>query len=159
MKKLLLIFIFSLLTFSGFAQSDLEDVQNFLIGPLEIAPPSLSIKTSPIQKQKFTLREVNIFAKDEKREVDMVALMEVERNYKPREVDIDFAFRQTEKKAVLELSENVQFFDRGSNYDPYTGKLKNPVYKEMRSPLYNDFYSPFRPRRYYSPFGYSPFLR
>lgn len=129
-----------------------------LIGPLEISPPSLSKMSSPIKDQKFSLTEINIFAKDQTRAVDMVAMMEMEKNYKPREVEIIFPFQKAEKKSALEISEQVQFYDRSSNYDPYTGKLKNPVYEEMRSPLYNDLYSPFRSRRY-SPYGYSPFLR
>ncbi len=121
---------------------------------------SLSFLAPDFEKQIFTLRDADIFRKNEKREVNMMAMMEKERRNKEQslvELDSPIPSLSRGEKSIIQISNQVQMHNRGSNYDIYTGEKKIPAYKEMRAGLFNGYYSPNVGGRYYAP--YSPFLR
>ncbi|MFD0975790.1 hypothetical protein [Salinimicrobium gaetbulicola] len=157
MKKL---FFLSLLfcSLTGYSQ-EFSSEEGFYIGKREVTP-SLSFLSEKVPASKFTLMEVN-FKKNEKREVNMMAVMERER------YERESAYIELENPAprlgkfetgVIQFSNEVRFHDRGSNYDIYTGKTKNPAYKEMRTGLFHGHYSPFTGRSYTTPVQ-DPYLR
>lgn len=121
---------------------------------------SLSFLAPQINLRKFELREVDIFKKNQKREVNITAMMEKERRDKEQslvQLDSPMPTLSTGEKSIIQISNRVQQHNRGSNYDIYTGEKKIPAYKEMRAGLFNGYYAPNVGGRYYSP--YSPFLR
>ncbi|GHA29847.1 hypothetical protein GCM10007103_08900 [Salinimicrobium marinum] len=121
---------------------------------------SLSFLAPNFEKQMFTLRDSDIFKKNEKREVNMMAMMEKERRDRERslvELDSPMPTLSRGEKGIIQISNQMQMHNRGSNYDIYTGEKKIPAYKEMRAGLFNGYYSPNVGGRYYAP--YSPFLR
>lgn len=160
MKKLIFLMFFSLCSLPGFAQVDYAQEEGFLIGDLEINP-SLSFLSPPIPRGNFSLPEVDIFKKEEKRELDMVAMMEKERNYQTRSVDLSSHLPKAApaEKTGVYFSNTRNFHDRDDNYDYFTGKTKNAAYREMRAGLFRGVYSPFVGGRYTRPYSSSPFFR
>lgn len=160
MKKWLISTFFALAALPGMAQVDYEQEETFLIGKLEINP-SLSFLAPSTPPQKFKIREVDFSVKETKREVNMVALMEREKNIRKRTVELSSPFPSSPEKdkGALRISDDVHFYNRGSNYDFYTGKTKNAAYREMRAGLFRGVYAPNVGGRYTSPYSYSPFLR
>lgn len=158
MKKLFLSIGFIFFSFAGIAQIDYEEEKTFLIGVQEVNP-SLSFLAPEITSQNFQLTDANFMEIEEKREVNMVAMMEKEKNTKKRTVDLASPFPSNNKdQNVFQVSDNIQLYNRGSNYDYYTGKTKNPAYREMRTGLFRGVYAPNVGGRYYTPYS-SPFLR
>lgn len=158
MKKLFFLSIF-LYSLAGYSQ-EFSSEEGFYIGKREVTP-SLSFLSKEVPESKFTLMEVN-FKKDEKRQVNMMAVMERER------YERESAYIELENPAprlgkfetgVIQFSNEVRFHDRGSNYDIYTGKTKIPAYKEMRTGLFHGHYSPFTGRSYATPVQQDPYLR
>lgn len=139
--------------------------EGFYIGKLEIAP-SLSLLAPEVPSQNLTLPEVN-FNKVEKREVNLVAMMEktrYERESSYIELESPTPNIGKGEKSLIEVTNDIRFHDRSSNYDIYTGEKKIPAYEEMQAPLLgNPFINPMnsrgRIRAYVSPYPYSPFLR
>lgn len=159
--KLLLPPIFLLVfSFYGHAQVDYYEEESFLIGSLEITP-SLSVLSPEIPLGNFTIREADIFKKETKREVDMLAMMERKKNYRTRKVDLSQVFpkRQNSEGTGLHFSNNTHHTNRASNYDSYTGKTKNPAYRELQNGFFDPGNSPFRRSNYFRPYHYSPFFR
>lgn len=123
---------------------------------------SLSFLAPDFEKQTFILRNADIFEKNQKREVNMMAMMEKERRSRERDiVELDSPLPNLSRgeKNIIQISNQIQMHNRGSNYDIYTGEKKIPAYTEMRAGLFNGFYSPNVGGRYYSPYSYSPYLR
>ena len=121
---------------------------------------SLSFLAPEFGDQKFVLRSADIFKKNEKREVNMLAVMEKERQERASylvELESPLPTLSKDEKGMIQITNQIQLHNRGSNYDPYTGEKKIPAYTEMRAGLFNGYYSPNVGGRYYSP--YSPFLR
>lgn len=160
MKKWLICFCLGLITFPVLGQMDYEDEESLFIGPVEVNP-SLSFLAPEIPSTNLTLLEVDFSQKEVKREVNMIAIMEKEKSRKPRAVDISSPFTRNREssKGVFEVSDNVRFYNRGSNYDFYTGRTKNPAYREMQAGLFRGVYSPYVGGRYRTPYYASPFLR
>lgn len=167
MKVISFLAVLLMVSFSGFAQEfgasegylvEREDQTVYIEMPEVNA--SLSFLAPDFEKQLFTLRDADIFKKNEKREVNMMAMMEKERIDRERslvELDSPMPTLSRGEKNILQISNQVQMHNRGSNYDIYTGEKKIPAYKEMRAGLFNGYYSPNVGGRYYAP--YSPFLR
>lgn len=158
----LFFFIAGLLLFSLIGHSqEFSDSEGFFIGNREVRP-SLSMLTPELPESRFTLTEVN-FNKVEKREVNLVAMMERERYEKESsyiELDSPMPTLSSGEKALIEVTNDIRIHDRGSNFDIYTGEKKIPAYQEMRVPLFQSPYnSRSRVRGYVSPFIYSPVLR
>lgn len=159
MKKLFFLSLF-FCSLTGVAQ-EFSSEEGFYIGKREVAP-SLSFLAKEAPASRFTLMEVN-FKKDEKREVDLMAVMERER------YERESSYIELENPAptpgkfetgVIQFSNEVRFHDRGSNYDIYTGKKKIPAYEEMQVPLFSSpLHTHGRVRGYVSPFSYDPYLR
>lgn len=159
MKKLFLFIPVFFCAFSTIAQ-EVDSENGIYIGNIEVRP-SLSFLAPEVPSQNLTLMEVN-WNKEVKREVNMMAVMEKTRYEKENSyVELDFAAPSISpgEKKLIEVTNELYHTERGSNYDIYTGKLKNPAYKEMRTGLFNGIYSsPYRGRGYYSPYS-SSFLR
>ena len=160
MKRFFLIAGFIFFSLSGYSQ-EFSTPEGVYIGQREVRP-SLSFLAPEVPSQNLTLREVN-WNREVKREVNLMAIMEKTRYEKEQSyVELDFAAPNISKgeKNLIEVTNELYIHDRGSNYDIYTGKLKNPAYKEMRTGLFNrGFSSPYIGRGYSSPYFYSPFLR
>ncbi|NJW54217.1 hypothetical protein [Salinimicrobium oceani] len=124
--------------------------------------PSLSFLTPDFPESTFTLTEVN-FNKEQKREVNLIAIMKQERiaresGYIDLEAPVPTIGRG--EKSLIEVTNDLRRYDRGSNYDIYTGEKKIPAYDEMKVPLFSrPHYSGARVRGYISPYSYSSFLR
>lgn len=159
MKNYYLILSFCMFSFLGTAQEDFAQDESFFIGSLDI-PPALSELSPEIPELHFNLTDANIFRKDEKREINMLAIVAREKRFQERQQEYETpTFRRKKKEGAIQVSDNVHLYNRGSNYDFYTGKLKNPVYQEMQARLFNDVYrSNYNPYNSYNRY-YSPFLR
>lgn len=121
---------------------------------------SLSFLAPQINLRTFELRDADIFKKNQKREVNITAMMEKKRRDKEQslvELDSPMPSLSTGEKSIIQISNRVQHHNRSSNFDIYTGQKKIPAYREMRAGLFNGYYAPNVGGRYYSP--YSPFLR
>lgn len=157
MKK---IFFLAILFFTGLSaySQEFPREEGFYIGLPEINL-SLSALAPEFKNQKFVLREADIFKKNVKREVNMMAMMEkerVERNRHIVELDAPVPTLNKREKSLIQVTNEIQMHNRGSNYDLYTGEKKIPAYQEMRAGLFNGYYRPsMGGRRYYSP--YSPY--
>lgn len=152
MKKIILLCAI-LFPFLGTAQ----EIPNtdFFIGIPDANIPEIPALPMEIPFTQFDLPEVNIFARNEKREVNMLGIMSREKQLRERRGEYETpAFFTRRKESSFQIKDNVHLYNRGSNYDFYTGKLKNPVYQEMQARLFNDIYTPYYYRRnpYYSPF-------
>ncbi len=160
MKKLLLLTGF-LLTISGYSQ-EFDTSESIYIGAREVRP-SLSMPVREFSESKFTLMEVNFDKKDEKRQVNLIAMMEQQRFEKEKgivEMESPMPGLSTGEKSLIEVTNDIRIHDRSSNFDIYTGKKKIPAYEEMQSPIFRQGYTPFSRRRYGSPgVYYNPYLR
>ena len=156
MKKYSLLLFFCFLPFMGVAQVDLPQNEVIYI-ELPEALPTLSELKPLIPSIHFTLTDPDIFAKNEKREINMLGMVAREKQLQQRRGDYETPnFRREKKEGSLQISDNVHLYSRGSNYDFYTGKLKNPVYEEMQARLFNGIYRSYHDR---SNYYYSPFIR
>ena len=154
MKKLLFIFSFLCFSFTGSAQ-ELKNAEGFFIGSREIRP-SLSFLAPEIPSKGRTLPPIE-WVKSEKREVNLVEMME-KRRYEIQSsyVELDSPLPNVGKteKTLIQFSNDLRFHDRGSNYDIYTGKKLIPAYDEMKVRMFNGVYSPYTGRSYLSPYSY-----
>ena len=148
---------------SGYSQ-EFPGSEGISIGSRQIIP-SLSTLRSPLPESKFTLREVN-FEKEEKREINLIAIMERKRYEKESsyiELDSPVPTISPGEKALIQVTNDFRIHDRSSNYDIYTGKKKIPAYQEMKSDLFRGTYLPFSERAYIrghvSPYRSSSFFR
>lgn len=160
MNKIVLFAGLLILSFSGNSQ-EFSAPEGFYIGRLEVRP-SLSLLAPQLPESKFTLTEVN-FNKEQKREVNLIAMMEKERYAKEKsniELESPMPGLTQGEKSLIQVTNEIRMHDRGSNFDIYTGEKKIPAYQEMRVPLFSSpYYSRSRVRGYVSPYTYSPFLR
>lgn len=159
MKNNFLIVCFLLASFSGWAQIDFVEEESFF-NDRQIFIPSLSQLSPEFPESTIELREVDFTRKRPKLQVDMVAMMEQEKMRSPRHIELEAPFQKPERDdndgVNFELSDGVRAHSRGWNYDPYTGKSRNPAYGEyerMRNGLFNGYYRPRFGSRYYSPYG------
>ena len=162
MKKIVLPLITFLFSFSGFGQEFTNDEDLFFFDGKREINTSLSILSPSFETQKFVLREVNFLNKEIKRQVNVVAMMQEERREQRShliELDAPAPTISQGEKSLIEVTNQIQFHNRSSNYDIYTGKKKIPAYEEMRSGLLNPFYVPHSGGRRNSPFSYSAFIR
>ncbi|UZH55570.1 hypothetical protein JRG66_01345 [Salinimicrobium tongyeongense] len=125
--------------------------------------PSLSVPIQLFPENQFSLKEISFDKKEQKRQVNLVSMMEKERYEKEKglvELDSPLPTISKGEKALIEITNEIRAHDRSSNYDIYTGQKKIPAYEEMRAPIIQ---SPYRSRSgirgYISPYPYSPFLR
>lgn len=174
MKKFLflgsLFFFFSL---SGFAQEVVDQNRGVLIErEQELFPEdervgiyierlevnaSLSFLAPEFPERRFELRDADIFKKFETRQVNMMAMMEKERQHRESqiiELDSPMPTLSRGEKSIIQVSNQFQIHNRASNYDIYTGEKKIPAYTEMRAGLFNGYYSPYLGGRRYSPYSY-----
>ena len=123
----------------------------------EVAP-SLSFLAPEVPSQNLTLTEIN-WNPIEKREVNFVAMMEQEK------IALQNSYIQLEspapnigksEKSMIQITNDFRHFDKGSNYDLFTGEKKIPAYEEMRPALFRGNYSPYSRRSGFSPYYYSP---
>ena len=125
--------------------------------------PSLSFPVRELTEPRFSLMEINFDKKAEKRQVNLIAMMEQERYEKEKaivELDAPMPNLSAGEKASIEVTNEFRIHDRSSNFDIYTGKKKIPAYEEMTTPLFRPGYSPFSGRGYISPnVYYNPYLR
>ncbi|MCY2686897.1 hypothetical protein [Salinimicrobium sp. TH3] len=160
MKKLLLL-TGLFLTICGYSQ-EFDTSKSLYIGAREVRP-SLSKPVKELSESKFTLMEVNFDKKDEKRQVNLIAMMEQQRFEKEKgivEMESPMPGLSTGEKSLIEVTNDIRIHDRSSNFDIYTGKKKIPAYEEMQSPIFRQNYTPFSRRRYGSPgVYYNPYLR
>lgn len=160
MKGLFLLAGLIIFSFNSYSQ-EFPASEGVYIGQREVRP-SLSYLAPEVPSQNLSLREVN-WNREVKREVNLMAIMEKTRYEKESSyVELDFAAPNITKgeKSLIEVTNELYIHERGSNYDIYTGKLKNPAYKEMRAGLFNRAYStPYIGRGYSSPYSSSPFFR
>ena len=158
MKNWFFLTIFLLAGLSAYSQ-EFPREEDFYIGLPEINL-SLSALAPEFKNQKFVLREADIFKKNVKREVNMMAMMEkerVERNRHIVELDAPAPTLNKGEKSLIQVTNEIQMHNRSSNYDIYTGEKKIPAYQEMRAGLFNGYYRPYIGRRsYFSPY-YSPY--
>ncbi|WP_424493730.1 hypothetical protein [Salinimicrobium sp. GXAS 041] len=165
MKKFFFLIFFIVTSFSVFSQEfgdkngylieRTEEVSNYIQMPEVNA--SLSFLSPDINKQEFTLRSADIFRKNEKREINMLAIMEQEKRDRESylvELDSPVPALSKGEKGIIQVTNQIQLHNRGSNYDPYTGQKKIPAYTEMRAGLFNGYYSPNVGGRYYSPYSF-----
>ena len=157
MKKYFLFLFLGSFPFIGISQEDFYSQSEGIYIELPEAPPSLSRLSPLVPSMHFNLTEPDIFGKNEKREINMLGLVAREKHLQEMRNEYETPiFRHEKKEGTFQVSDNVQLYSRGSNYDVFTGKLKNPVYQEMQARLYNSVYrSYYGGRNYY----YSPFIR
>ncbi len=170
MKKCFLLVLFGILSVAAIAQEftetptiavDIEaDGLEFMLAEEPYFRPSLSFLAPETFPYQLKLTEVNFYTVKEKKGVDLIAMMEQEKAYKEHiaRSGIEFPSLHKEKEAVFTISNNVHLYNRGSNYDYYTGKIKNPAYREMRAGLFNAGYAPYNWSGQYRPYSFSPFL-
>lgn len=119
---------------------------------------SLSFLAPEFPAKRFELRDADIFRKNDTRQVNMMAIMEKERQHKQSqivELDSPMPTLSRGEKSIIQVSNQFQIHNRGSNYDIYTGEKKIPAYTEMRAGLFNGYYSPYLGgRRTHSPYFY-----
>ncbi|WP_029035976.1 hypothetical protein [Salinimicrobium xinjiangense] len=155
MKPFLIFVIFLFIGLNSRAQ-EFSVSEGFYIGSLDIKP-SLSLLAPEFPESKFTLTEVN-FNKEKKREVNIVAMMEKERYERESSyIELESPMPNLSKgeKTLIEVTNDIRFHDRSSNFDIYTGEKKIPAYQEMRVPLFSSpYYSRSRARGYISPYYY-----
>lgn len=156
MKKYFLFIFFSTLSYLGTAQVDFSEDESIYIGLPEVRP-SLTELSPTVPSMHFDLADADIFKTNDKREINMLGIVAREKSLQQRRQEYETPVFQREKKeGTFQVSDNVHLYSRGSNYDFYTGKLKNPVYQEMQARLFNAAYrSYYNGRNYY----YSPFIR
>lgn len=156
MKRFFLFLCFCSLPLVGIAQEDIFQNEVIYIELPDI-PPSLSDLSPLVPPSHFNLTDPDIFGKDEKREINMLGIVEREKRLQERRREYETPlFSQEKKEGTLQIKDNVHLYSRGSNYDFYTGKLKNPVYEEMRARLFTDVYRSYNTGGNYY---YSPFIR
>ena len=154
MKKLFFIFSFLLFSYAGSAQ-ELKNSEGFFIGTREIRP-SLSFLAPEIPSKGRTIPPIE-WVKSEKREVNLVQMMERKRyEIESSYVELDSPIPNLGKteKSFIQITNEFRIHDRGSNYDIYTGKKLIPAYNEMKAGLFNGVYSPYSGRSYLSPYSY-----
>lgn len=160
MKKLFFLLGFIFFSIGGNSQ-EFSASEGFFIGRQEVRP-SLSLLTTELPETKMTLTEID-WRREKKREVNFVAMMELERHEKEKgkvELDAPMPTLSKGEKSLIEVTNDIRIHDRSSNYDIYTGQKKIPAYEEMRVPLFSSpYHSRSRVRGYVSPYSYSPFLR
>lgn len=155
MKKYFILSVIFCISLSARAQ-EFSQNEGFYIGTRDV-PPALSRLNPVIPERHFNLTVPDIFRKDEKREINMLGIVERERRFQESIAEYETpSFLKERNEGSLQISDNVHLYNRASNYDFYTGKLKNPVYQEMEAHLFNDFYRRQYNRRY--PY-FSPFIR
>lgn len=174
MKKWSFLGILILCSFSGFAQEvgerrgmlvERSERELFPINEDEIiyverleVNTSLSFLAPEFPEQRFELRDADIFRKNDTRQVNMMAVMEKERQHQLSQIiELDSPTPNLGKgeKSIIQVSNQFQIHNRGSNYDIYTGEKKIPAYTEMRAGLFNGYYSPYLGgRRSSSPYFY-----
>lgn len=173
MKKLLVLGCLLFFSLPGFAQEvnqkrgvliEREDQElfpedraaNTYIERVEVNT-SLSFLAPEFPEQRFVLRDADIFKKFETRQVNMLAVMEKERQHQQSqliELNSPMPNLSRGEKSIIEVSNQFQMHNRGSNYDIYTGEKKIPAYTEMRAGLFNGYYSPYLGGRRFSPYVY-----
>lgn len=145
-----------------FPQLELFSSEEIFIGPWETQRPALSMPVPQLPERDFSISEVNFDKKEEKRQVNLIAMMERKRYEKEEAlVDLDSPLPtlSTGEKALIEITNEIRMHDRSSNYDIYTGKKKIPAYEEMQTPLFRRNF-PYSGRSYISPgVYYNPYLR
>lgn len=157
-KKLFLFCIGSFLTALGFGQ-EFQSTEGISIGSRERIH-SLSILTPELSSGSLTLMEVN-FNKEIKREVDFVAVMEEKRHEQESsyiQLESPVPTISSFEKQMIQMSNDLNMHQRGSNYDMYSGKKKIPAYEEFRADFV-PLYSPYSRRRGSPYIRYSPFFR
>lgn len=170
MKKYFLLALCGVFSVVGMAQefSDQTDVQipleidsfHFFLPKNPKSTPSLTILVPEKFPYRLELTEVNYYKVRKHKGVDFVAMMEQEKAYKERiaRATIEFPSLSGDKESIFTVSNNVHLYNRGSNYDYYTGKIKNPAYQEMRAGLFNAIYAPYNFSGQYRPYTFSPYL-
>jgi hypothetical protein len=159
MKKFF--YIFFVFSFASTAYSqEISGFESLSIQKREI--PSLSFLASDLPVTNLTLTEVDFSKKEAKREVNLVAVMERKRFEQESayiELESPMPTISNGEKSMIEITNGLHFHDKGSNYDYFTGKTKNPALREARTGLFNGRYSPLTGQSYLSPNYYSPSLR
>lgn len=160
MKKLLLL-AGLLISISGYSQ-EFGTPESIDIGAREVRH-SLSLPLRELPEFKFTLMEVNFDKKVEKRQVNLISMMEQQRYEKEKaivELESPMPDLRTGEKTLIEVTNDIRIHDRSSNFDIYTGQKKIPAYEEMQTPLFRQNFNPYSRRGYSSPsFYYNPYLR
>lgn len=137
--------------------------ESYFIGPWK-SQPRLSIPVRELPEMDFSIREVDFSQRKDKRQVDLVAMMERKRYEKEKgivELDSPTPNLATGEKTLLQVTNDIRMNDRSSNFDFYTGQKKIPAYEEMRVPLFRSpYYSRSGVRAHVSPNVYfNPYLR
>ena len=140
---------------SGLSLNAEEEKQIFFLPLLEM--PVFSIYRTEIRTLDFRLTEVKFTKGTDKRSVDFIARMEEEKAYREKVASNSYHFRGLSKdqKQILTISKGLKLYNRDSNYDPFTGEIKNPAYQELRSGTYNTGHPIFE--NYYGPYRFSPY--
>ena len=146
----------------GFPEKESLSSEGLYMEYGKIRRPSLSLLAPQFPESRMHLTEIN-WNKEEKREVNLMAMMERERYERERgyvELDAPMPTLGKTEKSLIEVTNDIRFHDRSSNYDIYTGQKKIPAYEEMSVPLLsNPYHSRSRVRGYVSPYYGSPYLR
>lgn len=159
MKEKFSLWVLALLCSAGYAQ-EFRPAEGIYIGN-ERRIPSLSILTPEFTSGTFTLREVD-FSKEVKREVDFVAVMEEKRQQQESsyiQLESPVPTLNSFEKQMIEVTNELNVHQRGSNYDIYSGEKKIPAYQEFRADFIPPLSSPYTRRKGAPYFRYSPFLR
>lgn len=154
MNRSFFFIFFFLFSFVGVAQ-ELQPSEGFFIGIREVRP-SLSFLAPEVPAGNFTLTPI-VWKKEEKREVNLVAMMEKRRyEIESSYIELDSPVPNVGKseKSLIQITNEIRMNDRGSNYDLYTGKKLIPAYTEMRSGLFHGIYAPYSGRSFLSPYSY-----
>lgn len=177
MSRKLLLFTFLLFSLPGLTQefNSVEAKRNTGFEQVEISSPnqvfvdytairpSLSMPVPQLPEMQFSITEVDFSKKIEKRQVNLVAMMERKRYEKEEalvELESPVPTISKGEKALIEISNEIRMHDRSSNFDIYTGQKKIPAYEEMQTPLFRRGFIPRAGRGFISPGIYrSPYLR
>lgn len=145
-----------------FQETEFTSPEGLYIKFGNMSRPSLSLLAPQFPESRMHLTEIN-WNREDKREVNLMAMMERERYERERgyvELDAPMPTLGKAEKSLIEVTNDIRIHDRSSNYDIYTGKKKIPAYEEMRVPLFSSpYHSRARVRGYVSPFYPSPYLR
>ncbi|MGI0107123.1 hypothetical protein [Salinimicrobium sp. WS361] len=148
--------------FPEFDQANFPALEEVFIRYTRIQP-GLSVPVNHFPENQFSLKEISFDKKVQKRQVNLISMMEKERYAKEAalvEMESPAPTIGKGEKALIEVTNDIRIHDRSSNYDIFTGQKKIPAYEEMRSPILQ---SPYRSRSgvraYVSPYYDSPFLR
>lgn len=169
MKLTGLLLLFALTSWLGTAQeipAVREPSSEFIIQRLEIRPSLTNLAPEIPNMGRFRIRTVNFDTSNQRREVDIAAVMEQEERMRVRNIELAPPVQVPQVGNVAASREDSfsitpRFYNESFSPELQTRGTRNSVYRnaaESTGAHYFTSYNPFLRSRYYSP-GYGYYYR